>query len=323
MIPLKNAGQVGGIAVACSIGGAYLNVLYLTQSRPELSAPSNKGTQNAQQLKAQEIEALNSGFDNTASFVAYQTAIKQLQSLPLVYNKPSTLEFDRYISVSAILVTTRAGVPNALADISKNEGQKISDTVKVGDSVTAELSGGPEDVEIDPKGPVQHAVTPLENISWQWQVRAKRPFKTTITLNVSTNLKVGGVEKDVQVRTYHVDMPVHTTIFGEAKYWSNEISPIWVLGGGIFGATIGLSAWLWPRRPGGPTATKRKDVRGAAAEAGRSSPARDGQHSPHGRSIRTNSSIQEPPRADKYRTEARVQDINPARREAERPREGS
>jgi hypothetical protein len=181
---------------------------------------------------------------------------RQIQSIQIAYNKPTTISFDTDTVI--VLVAESHDAAAGAATVAGAQGQAVQANVGLSAVVTAQLEGDSDQVQITPLTANTQAVTDFANTQWSWAVRAKQPGQATLTLNVFDDVKVGGRNALYEIETYTNQFPVQISWLSEAKYQFQQIAPIWQgLGIATPVALIGgFVAWLRrPRRSGPSPAT--------------------------------------------------------------------
>jgi hypothetical protein len=173
--------------------------------------------------------------------------LRQLQSVPITYNRPATLSFDQDTPITLVVEGLGAGSAGALGAF---PGQQVSSQALLSPRVTARLTGPSDEVSIQAQSADTQEVSSIANTSWLWQVRARKPGQTTLTLELDANVVIDGKPTPLQVRTYTDRFGVHMNLISRTTYEIQRIDPIWRwLGLGTPVAIIG-GFLAWRRRSG-------------------------------------------------------------------------
>jgi len=177
--------------------------------------------------------------------------------LPIRYNKPSAISFDSDTTIS--LVVEMAGAGSAKPVFEELPGGQEATTVKLSNRVVAKLVGPPDQVSItqaDP--PEERPLMDGTNAQWIWNVRAKQPGKTTLTLEIYAVIQPGGDANTYQMKTYTNSFPVQISWLSQLKWEIDQIDPVWKWLG--FGTPVAIACGviaffrksIFKRKPGGP-----------------------------------------------------------------------
>lgn len=177
-----------------------------------------------------------------------QAVADSTEQLPIIYNTPKQLEADRDTIIS--LVVESADVQRAEAAIAQLPGVAKRDTAALTSVVVAKLTGDPDSVTINPRFPDTQQISHLGNVTWAWDVRAKRPGETTLILQIFDIVDVKGTPTPVPLIAYTTQIRVKMGAVARTTYEIDRITPIWkFLGIGTPAAlVIGFVAWLQSRR---------------------------------------------------------------------------
>jgi hypothetical protein len=156
---------------------------------------------------------------------ALESLAARLPQIPVGYNKPKSLEFDRDTEITLIVET--ASAKDALAELQTFSGEKVSGVAKLAPDVEAVLSGPPDDVVITPRQNAAQKLTEIANVQWIWDVKAKHPGSTTLTLDLWTTVHASDGDRTVRMRTFRDTIPIHVSRLQWLTYEIDQIDPVW------------------------------------------------------------------------------------------------
>ena len=188
---------------------------------------------------------------------------RQLEAIPIRYNKPATLSFDHDTPIGLVVEVEGAGT--GASAVQGLPGAQVTAVAKLNAKAAAELTGAEDEVAIHPKGPVSLPITGAANSELVWYVRALKPGSTTLTLQIYATVNIGAEQQQVRVRTFTDKFNVVMSPVSWAKYQIGQIDPIWKWLGlgtpvaiivGVVGcrshSECGPTVSAYARRPGKP-----------------------------------------------------------------------
>jgi hypothetical protein len=173
--------------------------------------------------------------------------LAQLSDRWIDYNRPPAISFDHDTPVT--LVIEMLGKGTGIGALPPGGGLTNEVSVKLSSSVTAILSGPPDDVKISLSEP--SATQPLfagANAQWDWNVKALRPGSVVLNLQLYSTVKANGAATTYQIRTFSDRFRVSMSTTSWLEWQINQIQPIWKFLGLGTPVAIGLGLIAWWRR---------------------------------------------------------------------------
>jgi hypothetical protein len=177
----------------------------------------------------------------TASDVA-----KKLKSYNAEYNKPRALHLGETTSVQLVIPVNRD------QDLFKGlDGDVTFTTMAVADTVSAKLTGTPDQLEITLRNGEMKNITGISPVTWFWDVKPLKPGKTTVTLEVTSYIETGRIKTTVPIRVLQDTWIVEARGFEWVKYQIEQIAPVQAFVFGLGGPVAAVLAWLGIKGFGG------------------------------------------------------------------------
>ena len=161
------------------------------------------------------------------------------QSMPTRYNRPPTISFDHDTTVGFVVEGQGSG--SSAAMLGDLPGDQVAGAEALTPDVVVRLKGPDDEVVIAARTPDQQHVTTLNNTYWFWDVRAKKPGATTLTLTVEP-LDTKGRSLTPQL-VYVNRIKVVIEPVSRVTYWIGVINPLYKFLG--LGTPVALIAGAW------------------------------------------------------------------------------
>jgi hypothetical protein len=149
----------------------------------------------------------------------------KLKNTSATYYRPNVLLLGSLTSVQFVIKTNLDQPVDQL--FNGFDGEVTATTVRVASDVSAELTASPDMLEITLRGgeKMRSILSPAP-ITWVWDVKALKPGKAIVILQVFSRIKIGGEVKPVEIRVLQDSWSVEARGLEWLKYQIAEIEPV-------------------------------------------------------------------------------------------------
>jgi hypothetical protein len=168
--------------------------------------------------------------------------VARLLERQAVWQAPKRINVDSTARVG-LVIGDPSRLKTQISQLVPGSYPKPAGSVKVGSTISVQLTAGSNDASITPSGAIDNSIGEHTALLWTWYVHATHPNTSPgllLTAEIVTKMSDGHVLKEEVPLT----LPVDRTL----QYSAYQIFSNWTTWAAIVGALAGLFAWIRKRR---------------------------------------------------------------------------